>query len=95
MTKYVYVGLLTGFALATFIGCARQETPVSTFFGTSYELATKAQLHNPNAGLNSGVPLGLTGTVADSTIKRYQNSFKTAPAETKTYSVVFEGMQKK
>ncbi len=69
------------------VGCAKRETQVDRFYGTSYELAKQSQIHNPEAGVKDGPSMGLEGGVASSVIKRYEKSFKEPAAKTETYKM--------
>lgn len=74
------------------VGCAKRETAVDRFYGTSYELAKQSQIHNPEAGVKDGPSVGLEGSVASKVIGRYEKGFEKSAAKTETYSVDVEGM---
>lgn len=77
------------------VGCAKQETRVDRFYGTSYELAKQSQIHNPAAGVEDGPSVGLEGDVASKVIERYEKGFEKSAAKTETYSVDVEGVKVK
>ncbi len=74
------------------VGCAKRETQVDRFYGTSYELAKQSQIYNPEAGVKDGSSVGLEGDVASRVIERYKEGFDEPAAKTETYSVDVEGM---
>ncbi len=76
-------------------GCAKQETRVDSFYGTSYELAKQSQIHNPQAGVADGPSLGLEGNIAAKVMERYTKGFEKAAPKTETYSVGVEGIEVK
>lgn len=81
--------------LGVSVGCAKQETRVDRFYGTSYELAKQSQIHNPAAGVEDGPSVGLEGGVASKVIERYEKGFEKSAAKTETYSVDVEGVKVK
>lgn len=79
--------------LATAGGCAKQDTRVDNFYGTSYELAKQSQIANPQAGIQDGPALGMEGDVASRVIDRYRKGFDAPAAKTERYSVSAEGIE--
>ena len=79
--------LLVVAMLGLSVGCAKQETRVDRFYGTSYELARYSQIHNLEAGVEDGSSVGLTGEVGAAVIERYEKGFEQPAAKTETYSV--------
>ncbi len=86
------LSILATTIIAGSAGCAKYETPVDSFYGTSYELARQSQIHNPAAGIITGPPLGLEGNVAVKTILRYEKGFDKPAPKTSTYSVDSGGL---
>ena len=87
--------ILTALSICLVAGCTRQPSRVGNFYGTSYELAKVSQIADPNAGIQTGPPLGLQGTVAEKVVDRYVKGFEKPAAKTESYSVVVDGMTKK
>jgi hypothetical protein len=77
---------LTGaiIALAISLGCAgkpaQRETMLDKHWGSSFESAKHNQLLNPDAGKNLDPVVGLDGTAANQTMKRYRENFKAKPS---------------
>ena len=90
--RFIFLAILV---MALLIGCSKRQTPVEQFYGTSYELAKQSQIHNPQAGIGDGPPVGLEGSVGSKVVDRYEAGFAQEAAKTDTYSVVFEGMKQK
>ena len=84
--------ILTAIILGVSAGCAKQETRVDRFYGTSYELARQSQIHNPDAGVKDGPAVGLEGEISSRVIERYQKGFEIPAVKTETYSVDVDGM---
>ena len=76
-------------------GCTRQPTRVDNFYGTSYELAKMSQIYNPNAGAQTGPPVGLQGPVAEKVVERYLKGFEKPAVKTESYSIMVDGITKK
>ena len=92
MERGLKFSILIVVMLGFLVACAKQETKVDRFYGTSYELAKQSQIHNPAAGVKDGPPVGLGGNVASSVIERYEKGFEKPAAKTETYSVDVEGV---
>ncbi len=88
----IFLATLT---MALLFGCSRPPTPVSQFYGTSYELAKQSQVANPQAGIDAGPPTGLEGSIASKIVDRHEKGFEQKAAQTDIYSVIFEGMKQK
>ena len=96
MMKTLYrLVILIAFLICLSAGCTRQPTRVDNFYGTSYELAKVSQIYNPNAGIQSGPPVGLEGSVAEKVVDRYLKTYEAPPAKTESYSIMVDGMYKK
>ena len=87
--------ILTALLICFDAGCTRQPTRVDNFWGTSYELAKVSQVYNPNAGIQTGPPVGLQGPVAEKVTERYLKGFEAPAAKTESYSILVDGMTKK
>ena len=87
--------ILTALLICLDAGCTRQPRRVDTFYGTSYELAKVSQIYNPNAGIHTGPPMGLEGSIAEKVIQRYGKSYEKPAAKTESYSILVDGMTKK
>ena len=81
--------------VAVSFGCAKQETRVDRFYGTSYELSKHSQIHNPKAGIADGPSVGLEGDIAVRVMDRYSKGFEKPAAKTEIYSVNVEGIKVK
>ena len=92
MERGLYFSILIVILLGFSLGCAKRETQVDRFYGTSYELAKQSQIHNPAAGVKDGSSVGLDGNVATKVVERYENGFGKPAAKTETYSVDVEGV---
>ena len=92
MERGLYFSILIVILLGFSVGCAKRETQVDRFYGTSYELAKQSQINNPAAGVKDGPSVGLDGKVAASVIERYEKGFEKPAAKTETYSVDVGGM---
>jgi hypothetical protein len=92
MKKEFYFTILTVAILAVSASCAKQETRVDNFYGTSYELAKQSQIHNPKAGVADGPSVGLEGDIASKVMERYTKGFEKAAPKTEIYSVDVEGV---
>ena len=95
MKKGFYFSIVIAALLTLSTGCAKQETRVDSFYGTSYELAKQSQISNPEAGVQAGPPVGLTGEVGARVIKRYEKGFEQAPPKTESYTIDVEGVSVK
>lgn len=95
MKTGLHFTILIGAILAVSAGCAKQETRVDNFHGTSYELAKQSQINNPKAGIKDGPSLGLEGDIAAKVMDRYTKGFEKPAAKTETYSVGVEGINVK
>ncbi len=95
MERGLIFSILIVVTLAFSVGCAKRETRVDRFYGTSYELAKQSQINNPAAGVKDGPSTGLDGKVASRVIERYEKGFERAPAKTESFSVDVEGMSVK
>lgn len=95
MDRSLKLGLIIGVMAILTTGCARQETRVDKFFGTSYEMALKNQLHNPDAGIQDGPAVGLDGDIATLVVDRYKEGYEKPAPKTDTFSVSFEGVEVK
>lgn len=87
----ILILLLLGLGL----GCTKRPTRVDAFYGTAYELAKVTQLSNLDAGIHTGPPTGLEGSVAAKVIDRYEKGFGQPAAKTESYSITVGGMTKK
>ncbi|WP_136796451.1 hypothetical protein [Desulfosediminicola ganghwensis] len=76
----------------TLTGCTIHPTPVEQFYGTSFELAKLSQIANPEAGVESGPPVGLEGEIGARVIDRYKEGFESAALETTTYTLSVDGI---
>ena len=92
MKRGFHFSILLVLILGFSVGCAKQETAVDRFYGTSYELAKQSQIHNPEAGVKDGSPVGLDGEIASRVIERYEKGFEKAPQKTEAYSVGVKGI---
>ena len=92
MEKGFRLSILLVIIFAVVVGCAKRETRVDRFYGTSYELAKQSQINNPEAGVKDGPSAGLAGEVASKVIDRYEQGFEKPAAKTERYSVDVEGM---
>jgi hypothetical protein len=95
MKRGFYISILIATVLAVSAACAKQETRVDRFYGTSYELARQSQIHNPDAGVKDGPPVGLTGEIGSRVIKRYEIGFEQAAPKTESYTIDVEGVSVK
>ena len=84
--------LLTLFA--TF-GCAKPETTVDTFHGSSYQLALDRQIANPEAGIDPQPIEGMEGKIEQLVLTRYEEGFKRPVPHVESYSVKSDVMTKK
>jgi len=73
-------------------GCTIHPTPVEQFYGTSFELAKVSQVANPEAGVESGPPVGLDGEIGARVIDRYKEGFESEALETTTYTLSVDGV---
>jgi hypothetical protein len=89
----IYALLFAGTLIAVAGGCAKQDTRVDNFYGTSYDLAKQSQIANPQAGIQDGPALGMEGDVASRVIDRYRKGFDAPAAKTERYSVSAEGIE--
>jgi len=67
--------------LALSAGCSSsgpvyEETLLDKYWGRSVETAKYNQILNPDAGKNLTPVEGLSGNVADNSVKKYEDSFK-------------------
>jgi hypothetical protein len=92
MERGLHLGILVVLLLAVSCGCAKRETQVDRFYGTSYELAKQSQINNPSAGVEDGSSVGLDGSVATRVAERYEKGFEKPAAKTETYSVNVGGV---
>lgn len=95
MKKGLHFSILIVATVAVSAGCAKQETRVDTFYGTSYELAKHSQIHNPKAGVADGPSVGLEGDIAAKVMERYTKGFEKPAAKTESYSIDVEGIEVK
>lgn len=95
MKRGLHFTILTVAIVAVSAGCAKQETRVDRFNGTSYELAKHSQIHNPKAGVADGPSVGLEGDIAAKVMDRYSKGFAKPAVKTETYSVIAEGIKVK
>lgn len=98
MKTILYPPLLLGLFLLASLGvqgCSKRVTQVDRFYGTSYYLAKESQLYNPNAGKSVTAIEGVSGTVGEKIVNRYEGSFDKAAPKTENYSISFGGIQKK
>ena len=95
MKRGLHLGIPVIIALLFTSGCAKRETQVDRFYGTSYELAKQSQIHNPEAGIADGSALGLDGEIGKTVIDRYTKGFEKPAPKTDRYSVSFDGMKVK
>lgn len=94
MKKGFHISILIATVGAVSTGCSTHPR-VDSFYGTSYELAKQSQIYNPDAGVQDGPPLGLTGEVGSRVIQRYEKGFDQAAPKTETYTVDVEGVSVK
>lgn len=87
--------ILTVLMIGLAVGCTKRPTRVDAFHGTAYELAKAGQINNPDAGIHTGAPVGLEGTVAAQVIERYEQGYEIPAAKTESYSISVGGMTKK
>ncbi|MEA3469137.1 MAG: hypothetical protein U9R57_13065 [Thermodesulfobacteriota bacterium] len=95
MKKSIHYSILMLLLLGISVGCAKRETRVDRFYGTSYELALQSQINNPEAGVIDGPSVGLEGSVASKVIERYEKGFEKPAAKTTTYSINVGGISAK
>ena len=93
MRKELYFTIFFVAIVAVLASCAKQETRVDTFYGTSYELSKQSQINNPEAGVADGPSVGLEGDVASKVMERYTKGFEKPAPKTATYSVDVEGIK--
>lgn len=87
--------ILIALSIGLGVGCTKQPTRVDSFHGTAYELAKVSQINNPDAGIHTGAPVGLEGTIAAKIVERYEKSYERPAAKTESYSITVGGMTKK
>ena len=92
MERGIRFSILIVIILGVSVGCAKRETRVDRFYGTSYELAKQSQIHNPAAGIKDGSPTGLEGGVASKVIERYEAGYEKPAPKTETYSIGVDGV---
>ena len=81
------LSFLIALLLVVAVGCTKEPTRVDMFSGTAFELAKENQINNPDAGIHTGSPVGLEGTVASKVINRYEKGFDKAAPKTEVYTL--------
>ena len=81
--------------LSCVASCAKPETVVDTFRGSSYQLALDRQIANPEAGIDPQPIEGMEGKIEQLVLERYQEGFKRPVPKVETYSVKSDVMLRK
>jgi hypothetical protein len=79
--------ILTIVSLVLTAGCARKETQVEQFWGTSYNLARYNQIADLTAPIDNEPMTGMEGAVSAKVMNTYINSFDKQEQKAKSYSI--------
>ena len=68
-------------------GCAKKETRVQQFWGTSYNLAKYNQIADLEAPIDNEPILGTEGAVGSKVMETYINSFNKQEQKARSYTI--------